>query len=496
MLYVADFYFIMNMVSKVIITYKELTLNGNSDSKIKEKIKNKELYKIEKGIYSTIKNYSKIEYFTKKYPNTIYTLDTALSIYGFIDNLEPYQVATPHKSRIIKQNDIKQYFITDTLYELGKVKYNYQGVEINIYDLEKLLIEVIKNKQNFVPKTYFEIIKQYQKNIQNININKIYEYLKYYKHNEKIIMELEETVLINPEVHLKGIVLAGGSGTRLYPMTEGVSKQLLPVYNKPMIYYPISVLMLAGIKDILIITTKEDQDSFKRTLKDGTEFGVHFEYVIQPYPNGLAEALVLGEKFIENDPVALILGDNIFYGNGFVKMLKNAAVNASKGKATNFGIEVPDPERFGIMEVEKINENYRIISVEEKPEKPKSNYAITGLYFYPKGVSEKAKTIKPSNRGELEITTLNDMYLKEGNLLGELLGGGFNWFDTGTFDSYFDAISSIKSIEQNRGRIVACLEQIAYDKGWIDKELLKKRSEKLSKNRYGKYLKEILKEEN
>ncbi|MCI5553183.1 MAG: glucose-1-phosphate thymidylyltransferase RfbA [Tenericutes bacterium] len=296
------------------------------------------------------------------------------------------------------------------------------------------------------------------------------------------------------ETHLKGIVLAGGSGTRLYPITEGVSKQLLPIYDKPMIYYPISVLMLAGIRDILIITTKEDQSSFQRLLKDGSQFGIHFEYVVQPSPNGIAEAFILGEQFIQNEPVALILGDNLFYGNGFVKMLKDAAFNAEKGKATNFGIEVPDPERFGIMEVKKEGSQFKILSVEEKPQNPKSNYAITGLYFYPSGVVEKAKTIKPSARGELEITTLNDMYLNEGNLLGELLGGGFNWFDTGTFDSYFDAISSVKSIEQNRGRIVACLEQIAYDQGWIGEQELEQRSKVLSKNRYGKYLQEIRKE--
>lgn len=478
----------------MLITYKELILDGNTDQKIKQKVKNKELYKIEKGLYSTKKEFSKIEYITKKYPGAIYTLDSALYIYGYINKIDTYPLATHHKSKIIKKEEIKQYFISSPFYELGKIKYLYAGIEVNIYDLEKLLIEVIKNKQNYTPKRYYEILNQYKKQVNKLNISKLYDYLKYYKHNEKIILELEENVLMDNETHLKGIVLAGGSGTRLYPITEGVSKQLLPIYDKPMIYYPISVLMLAGIRDILIITTKEDQSSFQRLLKDGSQFGIHFEYVVQPSPNGIAEAFILGEQFIQNEPVALILGDNLFYGNGFVKMLKDAAFNAEKGKATNFGIEVPDPERFGIMEVKKEGSQFKILSVEEKPQNPKSNYAITGLYFYPSGVVEKAKTIKPSARGELEITTLNDMYLNEGNLLGELLGGGFNWFDTGTFDSYFDAISSVKSIEQNRGRIVACLEQIAYDQGWIGEQELEQRSKVLSKNRYGKYLQEIKKE--
>ncbi len=292
---------------------------------------------------------------------------------------------------------------------------------------------------------------------------------------------------------MKGIVLAGGSGTRLYPITEGISKQLLPIYDKPMIYYPISVLMLAGIKDILIITTPQDQSAFKRLLKDGSQFGVNLEYVVQPSPDGLAQAFILGEKFINNEPCALMLGDNIFYGNGFVKMLKRASRNAYNGKATNFGIEVPDPERFGVMEIEEKDGEVKIISVEEKPKIPKSNYAITGLYFYPNDVCEKAKTIKPSARGELEITSLNELYLKEQNLLGELLGGGFMWYDTGTFDSLYNAISSIKSSEQNRGRVIACLEQIAYDNGWIDIDILKQRAELLKKNSYGEYLNSLIK---
>jgi len=291
---------------------------------------------------------------------------------------------------------------------------------------------------------------------------------------------------------MKGIVLAGGSGTRLYPITEGISKQLMPIYDKPMIFYPISTLMLAGIKDILIITTKEDQQYFKRLLGDGSKFGINLEYIIQPSPDGLAQAFILGEEFIGDDECAMVLGDNIFYGNGFVEMLKNAVKNAELGYATNFGIEVPDPERFGIMEVEKTENGNKIISVEEKPENPKSNYAITGLYFYPKGVSKKAKLVKPSKRGELEITSLNDIYLKENKLLGELLGGGFCWYDTGTFESQLDAAQSIRTYQTNRGKVIACLEQIGYNNGWISKEQLEQRAKVLSKNTYGKYLSEVL----
>ena len=292
---------------------------------------------------------------------------------------------------------------------------------------------------------------------------------------------------------MKGIVLAGGSGTRLYPITEGVSKQLVPVYNKPMVYYPISALMLAGIKDILIITTPDDQKSFQRALGDGSKFGVNFEYVMQPSPDGIAQAFILGEKYIQGDACALALGDNIFYGNGFVKMLKDAVINSQNGFATNFGIRVPDPERFGVMEVEKNNAgNYKVLSIEEKPLEPKSNYAVTGLYFYPNDVVEKAKQIVPSKRGELEITSLNNIYLNENRLLGQLLGGGFNWFDTGTFDSLLDASNTIKSIENNSGRLIACLEQIGYDKGWLSEEKLNERVRKLGgKNSYGKYLDSI-----
>ena len=291
---------------------------------------------------------------------------------------------------------------------------------------------------------------------------------------------------------MKGIVLAGGSGTRLYPITEGISKQLMPIYDKPMIFYPISTLMLAGIRDILIITTSEEQEHFKRLLGDGSKFGINLEYTIQPSPDGLAQAFILGQDFICDDECVMILGDNIFYGNGFVEILKKAGKNAREGYATNFGIEVPDPERFGIMEVKKTDEGFKILSIEEKPKYPKSNLAVTGLYFYPKGVSIKAKQVTPSERGELEITSLNNMYLNENKLLGEILGGGFSWYDTGTFESQFEAASAIRSYELNRGRVIACLEQIGYDKGWINRKQLETRAETLSKNSYVKYLRKVL----
>lgn len=288
---------------------------------------------------------------------------------------------------------------------------------------------------------------------------------------------------------MKGIVLAGGSGTRLYPITEGISKQLMPIYDKPMIFYPISVLMLAKIKEILIITTPEDQQMFKRLLGDGSKFGVSFEYVVQPSPDGLAQAFILGEEFIGDDECAMVLGDNIFYGNGFIEMLTQAVKNAQNGIATNFGYKVRDPQRFGIME---LDDNNNILSVEEKPLKPKSDFAITGLYFYPKGVAEKAKSITPSARGELEITSLNDMYLKEKKLKAQLLGGGFSWFDTGTFESQLDASNTIKTLQNMKDEVIACLEQIAYDNGWLSKELLENRAALLSKNSYGQYLKKVL----
>ncbi len=285
--------------------------------------------------------------------------------------------------------------------------------------------------------------------------------------------------------NMKGIILAGGSGTRLYPITEAISKQLLPVYDKPMIYYPLSVLMQAGIKDILIITTKEDQPSFKRLLKDGKELGVNLSYIIQPSPDGLAQAFILGEKFIGNSPCAMILGDNIYYGNDFAKELSKAYDNAANGYATIFGYQVRDPERFGIMEID----NYgNVLSVEEKPEHPKSDYAITGLYFYPKGVSSLAKKVKPSARGELEITSLNDLYLKKSKLKSSLLGDGYTWFDTGTFSSLLEASNMIMTIENNKDAVICCPEAIAYQNKWISKKELETRGNLLKKNSYGSYL--------
>lgn len=284
---------------------------------------------------------------------------------------------------------------------------------------------------------------------------------------------------------MKGIILAGGSGTRLYPITKAISKQVMPICDKPMIYYPLSVLMLAGIKDILLITTEEDQPNFKKLFKDGSEFGLNLEYCIQPSPDGLAQAFILGEEFIGDDECAMILGDNIYFGNDFKKMLLNAREKAEEGKASIFGYQVRDPQRFGIME---IDENNNVLSVEEKPEEPKSDFAITGLYFYPKGVAEKAKQVKPSARGELEITTLNDMYLQEGNLRAELLGGGFTWFDTGTRKSMRDAADLIESVQENQGRLVGSPETIAYDNGWISEEQILAAGELMKKTEYGQFL--------
>lgn len=288
---------------------------------------------------------------------------------------------------------------------------------------------------------------------------------------------------------MKGIILAGGSGTRLYPITQATSKQLLQVYDKPMIYYPLATLMSAGIKDILLITTKEDQPGFIKLFGDGRDLGVNIEYIIQPSPDGLAQAFLLGEEFIGDDTAAMVLGDNIFYGAGLNEKLANAVKNAEENNATIFGYQVTDPERFGIME---FDENKNVIGVEEKPENPKSDFAITGLYFYPKGVSEKAKLVKPSARGELEITDLNRMYLEEGILKAELLGDGYTWFDTGTPDSMLEAANMIRSIELQGDRVICCPEKIAYDNNWMSDEQLEKRAELLKKNNYGKYLKKVL----
>lgn len=289
---------------------------------------------------------------------------------------------------------------------------------------------------------------------------------------------------------MKGIILAGGSGTRLYPLTKSVSKQLQAIYDKPLVYYPLSTLMLAEIRDILMITTKQDQELFKRQLGNGENFGIHLEYAIQEEPKGLAEAFTIGEDFIGQDESAMVLGDNIFYGNDFIKILKQARKNAEEGYATNFGKEVKDPERFGIME---LDESKNIISVEEKPEYPKSNFAITGLYFYPKGVSKKAKLVRPSKRGEVEITTLNQFYLEEKRLKAALLGGGFQWFDAGTFESRLDAEQFVYTTQKNSGKLIACLEQIGYDQGWLSLEALQESANVMSKNEYGKYLEKVAK---
>lgn len=287
---------------------------------------------------------------------------------------------------------------------------------------------------------------------------------------------------------MKGIILAGGAGTRLYPLTMVTSKQLLPIYDKPMIYYPLSTLMLAGIKDILIISTPEDTPRFENLLGDGSQFGISLSYAVQPSPDGLAQAFIIGEEFIGDESCAMVLGDNIFYGNTFSKILKSAVVEAENGKATVFGYYVKDPERFGIVE---FDDDGKVISVEEKPKEPKSNYAITGLYFYPAGVSEKARTVKPSSRGELEITTLNDMYLKDGELKVHLFGRGFAWLDTGTMESLLEAAEFVHMVEQRQGVKISAPEEIAFRYGWINKDELLVSAKKYGKSPYGEHLKNV-----
>lgn len=293
---------------------------------------------------------------------------------------------------------------------------------------------------------------------------------------------------------MKGIVLAGGSGTRLYPITKGVSKQLLPIYDKPMIYYPVSTLMLAGIRDILIISTPRDLPMFEELLGDGSNFGVKFTYKVQPSPDGLAQAFILGDEFLDGEAACLILGDNIFHGSYFIPKLKNAITDAEQnGNATVFGYWVKDPERYGVAEFDS---NGKCISIEEKPKNPKSNHAVVGLYFYPGNVVEKAKQIKPSARGELEITTLNQDYLNEGNLNIQLLGRGFTWLDTGTHESLFEASAYIEAIEKRQGLKVGCLEGIAYRQGWITEEKMREVAQPMLKNEYGQYLLQVIDEVN
>ena len=356
--------------------------------------------------------------------------------------------------------------------------------------------EILRNSRESLNLTQEEVgeklnlgrdaIIRIEKGTRKITLDEIRQFINLYNINLEDLLFSKS----NETVDMKGIILAGGSGTRLYPITKGLSKQLVPVYDKPMIYYPLSVLMQAGIKDILMITTKEDQYNFKRLLGDGSNYGVNLEYAIQEKPNGLAEAFILGEEFIGDKPCAMILGDNIFYGSGLKNELNQAIINANNNVATIFGYQVKDPERFGIME---LDDNNNVLSVEEKPSQPKSDYAITGLYFYPKGVSNLAKQIKPSARNELEITTLNDMYLKNKKLKARLLNEGYSWFDTGTFDSLLDAANMVRTIENNRDSIICSPELVGYQNGWITKEKLSDQAKEMIKNKFGQKIEKYLK---
>lgn len=364
---------------------------------------------------------------------------------------------------------------------------------MKINNIKELLNNITENKiltqeeLSDIFKTKKPVITKSEEETKKISTEEIKKLEDFYN------MVIDDLWNEKMENHLvKGIILAGGTGTRLYPITEATSKQLVPVYDKPMIFYPLSVLMQAGIRDILVITTQQDQNSFKRLLGNGHQFGINITYVIQPSPDGLAQAFILGEKFIGNNPCAMILGDNIYYGNGLKKELKKAINNAINGEATIFGYKVKDPERFGIMELDQHN---KVLSVEEKPKKPKSDYAITGLYFYPKGVSEMAKKIKPSDRNELEITTLNEMYLKEKKLKANILGEGYTWFDTGTFESLLEASSMIRTIEKNKDIVICCPEYIGYKNGWLTLKELSERATILNKNTYGNYLSRVVEKE-
>jgi glucose-1-phosphate thymidylyltransferase len=361
---------------------------------------------------------------------------------------------------------------------------------------DKIIGEKLKNIREKLGLTQSEVantlnigrdaIIRIEKGSRKISVEEFKKLIEIYKIDASDILEDKNDIKCN----LKGIILAGGSGTRLYPITRSTSKQLLPVYDKPMIYYPLSVLMQAGISDIMIITTKEDQENFKRLLKDGSKLGINITYAIQEKPEGLAQAFLIGEKFIGDSACAMVLGDNIFYGSGLTNELKEAILNTLDNYATIFGYQVKDPERFGIMELDK---EANVLSVEEKPLKPKSDYAITGLYFYPSGVAKKAATIRKSERGEYEITALNDVYLQEKHLKARLLNEGYSWFDTGTFDSMLDASNMIRTIETNREMLICSPEKIAYENGWITDSELEEICNEYKKNSYGLYLRKTLK---